>query len=1412
MQVSKSDVEADLVELHFKDTYLTRADMWRISSSLIGKCVYFTQRHSYCDVVRPSIQNIFKKGHKTFSAYVGPSTKLVYRSESARMIYFIQMSSEMWNFVENGEVMFHKLVNSFLPEVFKRWRDQGAHHVVSIVLFTSVAVSRKSRGRLAQGEREPNTRDYFRVVVDQVHISKWNNIMATLRYEFARFAKDVLQSETGEIRGTILPAVKGNLLEAISFATSLVSSKFADRDLRRTGIQVLIVTPGTGIYDVDYNLLYQTSMKLLAIEIGIDLVCLSRPPLHVTPLFRYKNEQTGQVVNCIPSWLDISFWNSTETHAEQWIPRCKIYDIQMMGIMENEINAISIEWLNSPTPDKSLRNFMKDYDNSVYLSKAAISSQRLIEEAASTKTPSSLLRPKISSSEMNNRATSNQTLLRSVSLSIPATAIISSPAVEGNSSKNSTELLNNTMKRGTRISALTSLLSLGGYNTKGSRPSSPVIQPTTASQSIGTVSSLSDIQDIPSLSSGSTAIESTSSSRSVSTGAIPRTSSKLNIFAKAIGSNNNNNTVERTLSVSPSHSQTSRRPTLGSRQGSYNRGTMRPSTSPTTNSSSTALVGQESSSQPASETETVEGSNNYVWVVIDNPSNVAQSSVLNISNFGRWRNVFPPGVKRRAVKWRSLKSPAALPLATDLFPSVEEFAKKYTFQIYDVTLDAEKEDIMTPGDLLEEMVALRLHIGFQIVVGDRVSKVEAQRRPGGNPALIVQTIPEDYRGIRLYLKRSNQIHRLACDHYGTINVQLYTKADSEDLGVERSYHPLIKTRFESEYKSALGNFFNPGVRIVNWNGLDQTLAGYGDMMQESYKMFRIRFVLIPFDNVKSSSSSNAPVELTLNNERMTAEEMRLEGLKRIINTLYRGRYLTPEEKRLRKNIKKETSAPEIKFYTGDLGTFLLQLYEDCQIDATSDSTNANARKKNSFISKPNERLNRSIKLTPLAVEMQGERGIRFIDRRWHWKTHKNCFMGQEFVTWLIESFTDIFTVEEAIEYGNQLMKNGLFKHVEDRHSFLDGHYFYQVLPEFIVHPEKDKHEKVERSGWFSSKRSLGAMSDNSGSGSSVTPMTSGGSGNSTTGTIGADGSMSSASSQVGTSGAGGAGSSVFKRLHSRKPSGSSPVDDGQTGMIPILSRDSASSIVSNNTGISGANSENTEIPSADVSALPKILVSQVLKYDVDPTGRSRRQEFISVHIDKVHNPENAYHLRMEWLNTTPKLIEEAIVSLSRVGDRYGLRLVQVPMEEISALPNDSPFCSLLRCEFAVCPAYATQRQDPLYYQKYFLKKNNFVLDTHASSSLMKKEVEIQYSWGKPFYNFSQYIHETGTILAQIVGDGTFVFLINALQVSRTGIQIGPNSSLPSAKDLMLTMKAQCDDPVGLVQLFEEANKNINEET
>jgi hypothetical protein len=64
-----------------------------------------------------------------------------------------------------------------------------------------------------------------------------------------------------------------------------------------------------------------------------------------------------------------------------------------------------------------------------------------------------------------------------------------------------------------------------------------------------------------------------------------------------------------------------------------------------------------------------------------------------------------------------------------------------------------------------------------------------------------------------------------------------------------------------------------------------------------------------------------------------------------------------------------------------------------------------------------------------------------------------------------------------------------------------------------------------------------------------------------------------------------------------------------------------------------------------------------------------------------------------------------------------------------------------------------------------MKKFNFVLDIEAAKNF-PTNVDVTYSWGRPDYKYTQYIHRTGIILAQITDEGNFLLLANRLYNNR----------------------------------------------
>ena len=471
----KRDWTASHVEISFRDAYLSRSDMWKFTSQeLVGKTVYLGQKVSFLGSLKATIKKIHVQNQHSQSAFFDASTVPVFRSEAARYVIFIQMSHEMWDFDSEGggEILFNRVVNGFLPELFKKWSEMDVRHLVSIVMFGRVEYRRvdatmdtttflAAPSSTVSGDQLHSHQDFYRVVVTDMASAQWTTILEVLKREFRVFLRDVSlfkhaytavdsdPSEEGRdhpprITGRLSGALKGNILEAINLAVSQFSNDYIDRDLIRTGISVVIVTAGSGVFDVGAALLKLTSETLTNNGIGIDVVCLSKMPLHSVPLFRYRlqhsathddihrtqespspsslNTSAGPFMPDlshspafsasksslnyfsrfpsafsarlpqpfgygIPQWIDLSYWSAdmgyykvktrrrhgvsnpgTFQSGKLFKPRVRMYELQMMGLMEMGMADITIPYLNekSINEDERLRRWSSQLSRSQY--------------------------------------------------------------------------------------------------------------------------------------------------------------------------------------------------------------------------------------------------------------------------------------------------------------------------------------------------------------------------------------------------------------------------------------------------------------------------------------------------------------------------------------------------------------------------------------------------------------------------------------------------------------------------------------------------------------------------------------------------------------------------------------------------------------------------------------------------------------------------------------------------------------------------------------------------------------------------------------------------------------------------------------------------------------------------------------
>lgn len=134
--VNPADVALDSIELTFKDQYMGRSEMWRLKNSLVNKCLYINKKIEFCGgAVRCQVYEMWTQGEKVACGVITEDTKIVFRSSTAMVYLFLQMSSEMWDFDIYGDLYFEKAVHGFLAELFAKWKKHGSNHEVTIVLF-----------------------------------------------------------------------------------------------------------------------------------------------------------------------------------------------------------------------------------------------------------------------------------------------------------------------------------------------------------------------------------------------------------------------------------------------------------------------------------------------------------------------------------------------------------------------------------------------------------------------------------------------------------------------------------------------------------------------------------------------------------------------------------------------------------------------------------------------------------------------------------------------------------------------------------------------------------------------------------------------------------------------------------------------------------------------------------------------------------------------------------------------------------------------------------------------------------------------------------------------------------------------------------------------------------------------------
>ncbi|KAG8821492.1 vacuolar membrane-associated protein iml1 [Serendipita sp. 399] len=419
-KIDPSKYTAEALEVFFRDQYLGRPDMWRLSSSLVGKCWHAEQKVQFVGSISATIKNIYRDSKSVKAAFVSPETKIVYRSLTAKCTIFIQLCRELWDFADDGERYYEKVVHSFLPALFKEWKKLGARHVITIVLISRVFYDASevayAAGPIRQDDDGRNYKDFYKVVTDIEIVEDWKPTLNSMKEALIAFQRDILlthhyhQHQDGndqvpKLVGNISYAHDGPILEALNLGLAPTETHYIDRSLSLTGSSTILVTPGKGHFRVSKKLLKLTTTRVLDQGFGLDIVALGKAPLHATPLFSFvasdappsaKEDNAGQFIDRSddilwgnaeestpgdfidgrkvfywqPFWIFLTFWDiqmDLPFREDRYIPRARMPQFELMGLLHYDlVSSIAIPALDTTSSDLSTSEAQDHFDQAVF--------------------------------------------------------------------------------------------------------------------------------------------------------------------------------------------------------------------------------------------------------------------------------------------------------------------------------------------------------------------------------------------------------------------------------------------------------------------------------------------------------------------------------------------------------------------------------------------------------------------------------------------------------------------------------------------------------------------------------------------------------------------------------------------------------------------------------------------------------------------------------------------------------------------------------------------------------------------------------------------------------------------------------------------------------------------------------------
>uniref|UniRef100_A0A2K6KYI5 GATOR1 complex protein DEPDC5 n=1 Tax=Rhinopithecus bieti TaxID=61621 RepID=A0A2K6KYI5_RHIBE len=835
--VDPKDVTLDLVELTFKDQYIGRGDMWRLKKSLVSTCAYITQKVEFAGI-RAQAGELWVKNEKVMCGYISEDTRVVFRSTSAMVYIFIQMSCEMWDFDIYGDLYFEKAVNGFLADLFTKWKEKNCSHEVTVVLFSRTFYDAKSvdefpeinRASIRQDHKGRFYEDFYKVVVQNERREEWTSLLVTIKKLFIQYPVLVrLEQAEGFPQGDNSTSAQGNYLEAINLSFNVFDKHYINRNFDRTGQMSVVITPGVGVFEVDRLLMILTKQRMIDNGIGVDLVCMGEQPLHAVPLFKLHNRSAprdsrlGDDYN-IPHWINHSFYTSkSQLFCNSFTPRIKLAGKKPAS--EKAKNGRDTS-LGSPKESENALPIQVDYDayDAQVFRLPGPSRAQCLATCRSVRERESHSRKSASSCDVSSSPSLP-------SRTLPTEEVRSQASDDSSLGKSANILL----------------------------IPHPHLHQYEVSSSLGYTSTrdvLENMMEPPQRDSsapGRFHVGSAESMLHVRPGGYTPQRALINPFAPSRMPMKLTSNRRRWMHTFP----------VGMNPRTQNKDSLEDSVS------------------------------------------TSPDPILTLSA----PPVVPGFCCTVGVDWKSLTTPACLPLTTDYFPDRQGLQNDYTEGCYDLLpeadIDRRDEDgvQMTAQQVFEEFICQRLMQGYQIIVQPKAQNPTQPSSPLYSRGLVSRNRPEEED--QYWLSMGRTFHKVTLKDKMITVTRYLPKYPYESAQIHYTYS-LCPSHSDSEFVSCWVEFSHERLEEYKWNYLDQYICSAGSedfSLIESLKFWRTRFLLLPACVTATKRITEGEAHCDIYGDRPRADEdewQLLDGFIRFVEGLNRIRRRHRSDRMMRK--------------------------------------------------------------------------------------------------------------------------------------------------------------------------------------------------------------------------------------------------------------------------------------------------------------------------------------------------------------------------------------------------------------------------------------------------------------------------------------------------------------------------------